>query len=46
MNQRDLFIFLYIKTNVFNKKLHIFLGGDKCNYICRKCLICYTSQNV
>ena len=28
------------------KHLHIFLGNHGCNYVCRRCLNSYTSQNV
>ena len=39
-------LLIYKNQYVLNKKLRIFLGNHKCNYVCRHCLNSYTSQNV
>ena len=47
-NESDRFIDLLVYKNhyVLIKKLHIFLGNHNCNYVSRRCLKYYTSQDV
>ena len=47
-SERDIDLLIYKNHYVLLKKIHIFMftGRRNCKYICRRCLVSYTSQNI